>query len=79
MQRGEAMQNPSKVVLNIEQEIRDRTFRRVQNLRAELINGQIVVHGSTSSSYTKSLAVEAARKVRALICPTQLLLDIQVN
>ena len=56
-----------------------RRFRRVQNLRVELINGQIVVHGSTTSYYVKLLALEAAGEARALICPIPLLVDIQVS
>jgi hypothetical protein len=67
------------LVCIVEQIIHERTFRRVQNLRVELINGQIVVQGSTTSYYVKLLALEAAREVRALICPKPLLVDIQVS
>jgi hypothetical protein len=67
--KDEVQSNPAKLVCTVEQIIHERTCRRVQNLRAELINGQIVVHGSTTSYYVKLLALEAAREVRALICP----------
>ena len=70
--------NPAKLERTVEQEIHRRTFRRVQNLRVELIKGQIVVHGRTRSYYDKLLALEAAREVGVLICPIPLLIDIQV-
>ena len=69
----------AKLVCTVEQIIHERTFRRVQNLRVELINGQIVVQGSTTSYYVKLLTLEAAREVRVLICPRPLLVDIQVS
>jgi hypothetical protein len=78
-QEGEVWGNPSQLERAVEQKIHQRTCRRVKNLRAELINGQIVVHGSTKSYYVKVLAIEAAREVRALICPIPLLVDIQVT
>jgi hypothetical protein len=75
----EVQSYPAKLVCTVEQIIHERTFRRVQNLRVELINGQIVVHGSTRSYYVKLLALEAAGEARALICPIPLLVDIQVS
>jgi hypothetical protein len=75
----EVQSNPANLVCTVEQIIHERTFRRVENLRVELLNGQIVVHGSTTSYYVKLLALEAAREARALICPIPLLVDIQVS
>ncbi len=62
----------------VEQKIHERTFRRVLNLRVELINGQILVHGSARSYYVKLLALEAAREVLASTCSIPLNVDIQV-
>jgi hypothetical protein len=66
---GEVQCNPAKVERTEEQRIHTRTFRRVRNLRVRLVDGQIVVHGSTGSYYVKLLALEAARGV--LASPTQ--------
>jgi hypothetical protein len=63
----------------VEQKVHERTFRRVQNLRVELIHGQIVIHGSARSYYVKLLALEAAREVLASSCPLPLCVDIQVT
>jgi hypothetical protein len=76
---GKVQSNPAQLELTVEQTIHERTFRRIQNLRVERINGQIVVHGSSKSYYVKLLALEAAREVRALICPIPLVVDIQVT
>jgi hypothetical protein len=76
---GKVQSDSSELEQIVEQRIQARTCRRVQNLRVELINGQIVVHGSTTSYYVKLLALEAAREVRTLICPIPLLVDIQVK
>jgi hypothetical protein len=78
-QEGEVQRNPTKLELTVEHIIHERTFRRVQNLRVELNDGQIVVHGSTRSYYVKLLALEAAGEVRTWICPIPLLVDIQVS
>jgi hypothetical protein len=77
-QDGEAQRNPTKLELTVEHLIHKRTFRRVRNLRVELINGQIVVRGNTRSYYDKLLALEAAREAGTLVCPIPLLVDIQV-
>ena len=53
----------------VEHRIHERTFRRVQNLKVELINGQIVVHGTARSYYVKLLALEAAREVLGFDLP----------
>jgi hypothetical protein len=76
---GEVPRNLTKLELTVEHLIHERTFRRVQNLRVESINGQIAVHGSTRSYYVKLLALEAAGEARTLICPIPLLVDIQVS
>jgi hypothetical protein len=65
--------------LAVEQKVHERTFRRVRNLRVELIHGQIVIHGSARSYYVKLLALEAARQVLASTCPLPLSVDIQVT
>jgi hypothetical protein len=78
-QEGDAPSNPTFLEATVAQKINERTCRRVQNLRVGLINGQIVVHGSTNSYYVKSLALEAGEEIRALICPTPLLIDTQVR
>jgi len=70
--------NRSELERTVEHEINERTSRRVQNLRVELINSQIVMRGSTRSYYVKLLALEAARDIRALICPISLLVEIEV-
>jgi hypothetical protein len=75
---GEVQSNPAKLEWTVEQSINARTFRRVQNLRVQLIAGQIVVHGSAGSYYVKLLALEAAREVLASIGPIPLLVDIQI-
>jgi hypothetical protein len=74
----EVQSDPDKLELTVEQEIHRRTFRRVHNLRVELIKGQIVAHGKTRADYDKLLALGAAREVGVLICPIPLLMDIQV-
>jgi hypothetical protein len=76
---GEVHSIPPRLERTVEQKLHERTFGRVQNLRVELINGQIVVHGSTRSYYVKLLALEAAGEVRALICPISLVVDIEVT
>jgi hypothetical protein len=76
---GKVQANPAKLEQSIEQRIHERTFRRVQNLRARLIDGQVVVEGSARSYYVKLLAVEAAREVLASIGPIPLLVSIQVT
>jgi hypothetical protein len=76
---GHSHWNPTELEGTVAQAINKRTSRRVQNLRVELVNNEVVVHGSTSSYYVKLLALEAAKEVRALICPTPLLVDIQVQ
>ena len=78
-QEGEFQEKAARLELTAAQEIHKRTFGRIQDLRVELINGQLVVRGSTNSYYVKSLALEAAQEVRALVCPIPLLVDIHVN
>jgi hypothetical protein len=78
-QEAEVQSNGAKRESTVEQKLQETTSGRVQNLRVELIDGQIVVHGSTRSYYVKSLALEAAREIRALICPIPLLVDIRVD
>jgi hypothetical protein len=62
----------------VEHRIHERTSRRVQNLRVEAIDGQIVVRGTARSFFVKLLALEAAREVLALTCSAPLLVDIEV-
>ncbi len=57
----------------------EETIEHVQNLRVEMNNGQVVIHGSTKSYYVKLLALEAAKEVLASTCPIPLLVDIQVT
>jgi hypothetical protein len=78
-EEGQVQRNPAKLRRTVEQIIRERTFGRVQDLRAELIDGRRIVRGSTRSYYGKSLALEAAAEVSTLICPITLLVDIQVS
>ena len=65
--------------LAVAQKINEKTFRRVQNLWVELIDGQLVVRGNTRSYYDKLLALEAAQEVGTLVCPIPLLVDIHVT
>ena len=76
---GEVQSNPAKLLGTVERRIHERTLRRVQNLRVQLIDGQIVVRRSAGSYYVKLLALEAAREVLASISPVPLLNDIQVT
>jgi len=49
----------------LQQQIVQRTWGRVRQLRVERVDGRVVVHGSTPSYYVKQLVLEAVREARA--------------
>jgi hypothetical protein len=61
----------------LEQQIQSRTFHRVRDLRVELRDDHVVVHGWTSSYYLVQMVVLAVRDVVPTTTPVQL--DIQVG
>ena len=55
----------SAPLATLEQQIVQRTWGRVRQLRVERVDGRIVVRGSTPSYYVKQLVLEAIRELRS--------------
>jgi hypothetical protein len=70
-----AQANVEELEQALEQEIVQRTWGRIRQLRVELTEGRLSVRGYTSSYYAKQLALAAVREV----CSSDPVdLDIQV-
>jgi hypothetical protein len=63
----------------IERQIEQRTWGRIHRLHVESSGGRLIVHGCTSSYYSKQLALEAALEVLGWTENTQVELDIEVG
>jgi hypothetical protein len=63
---------------SIERQIMQRTWSRIHDLRVEVVDGRIVVHGYTSSYYVKQLALEGVLDVLGSAASVRVDLDIEV-
>ena len=54
-------ESPQSLAELIERHVRSRTGGQIRGLRVEVINGEVILSGRTSTYYTKQLATHAAR------------------
>lgn len=69
---------PTEVAEAIERQIVQRTWGRIHRLQVELIEDRVIVHGCTSTYYSKLLAVEGVLDVLGSSDSARVDLDIQV-
>jgi hypothetical protein len=55
--------DPSQLQVELEQQVRLRTGRRVRNLAIELRPEQVILRGQTASYYVKQLAQHGVRDI----------------
>jgi hypothetical protein len=81
MQLGRAPQTPRRADLpqTIKQQIMNRTFGRIHRLEVEVTEDRVVVHGRSSSYYSKQLALEGALEVIGPRGTQHVELDVQVT
>lgn len=52
-------QAPQSLIARIEQSVHSRTGGRIRGLRVEIVDGEVVISGRTSTYYSKQLATHA--------------------
>jgi hypothetical protein len=57
----------SDIASRLEQQINERTHRRVQQLRVETVADRLVVHGRVNSRHIKQLALHAVGEVARFV------------
>jgi hypothetical protein len=71
--------NPADLTQAVERQIVQRTWGRIHRLAVELADDRVIVHGLTSTYYTKQLALQAALDAIGSSGATEVDLDIEVN
>lgn len=70
---------PTDLTQAIERQIVQRTWGRIHRLEVEVADDRVVIHGLTSSYYSKQLALEAALDAIGANGAAKVELDIEVN
>ena len=54
------LDSPREIALNVERYVRLRTGGTIRNLKVEVVDGEVLLTGRTSTYYNKQLATHAA-------------------